>query len=213
MRAVIFDFDGTIADSFAAVMDIAYRVTKNEQLADINHVETMRASHTGLREAIKLLDIPRWRGLWLLKKGRNIMAKDINRVPLFAGMAEALARLSSAKYEMYIVTSNSTKNVEKFLSIRGILPNFKAVYGGAGLFKKQRLIKKVLKENSLEAEAAIYVGDEVRDIEAAKLIGMPAMAVTWGYNTEQLLLQHQPTILVRSPKQMADAIIAWGDSF
>ena len=96
MRAVIFDFDGTIADSFAAVMDIAYRVTKNEQLADIKHLEEMRAKHMSLREAIKLLDIPRWRGLWLLKKGRNIMAKDINRVPLFAGMATASAAPESS---------------------------------------------------------------------------------------------------------------------
>lgn len=209
MRAVIFDFDGTIADSFSAVMDIAYRLTNKEQLADINNVQAMRNNHTGLREAIKMLDLPRWRVPWLLKKGRSIMAKDINGVPLFEGMNETLSRLASAKYELFIVTSNSTHNVERFLTIRGILPYFKGVYGGAGLFKKQSLIKRVLRLNALNPSDTIYVGDEVRDIEAAKSLNMPIIAVSWGYNTEQLLLQHSPTVLARTPKQLADVIIGW----
>ena len=212
MRAVIFDFDGTIADSFTAVIDIAYRLTKNEQLADINNVQAIRNSHKGLREVIQLLDIPRWRGAWLMKKGRSIMAKDINNVPLFAGMDEALGRLKRADYELFIVSSNSTRNVEQFLTIRGISSEFKGVYGGAGLYKKQRLIKKVMKLNALNAAAVIFVGDEVRDIEAAKLLNIPVIAVSWGYNTEQLLLQHQPTILARTPKQLADVIIGWNDT-
>ncbi len=211
MRAVIFDFDGTIADSFTAVMDIAYRVTKNEQLKDINNVLAIKDSHKGLREAVKILDIPRWRGIWMLKKGRKIMSKDILNVPLFEGIDEALARLRRAQYELFIVTSNSTKNVEKFLSTKGILSEFKAIYGGASLFNKQSLIKRLIKDNKLKISSTMYVGDEVRDIEAAKLLNMPIIAVSWGYNTEQLLLQHKPTILARTPKQLADVIIGWDD--
>ena len=212
MRAVIFDFDGTIADSFAAVMDIAYRVTKKAELADINNIHAMRNQHIGLREAIKLLDIPRWQGAWLIKKGRNIIAKDIHAVPLFEGMEEALARLNQAKYDLYIVTSNSTRNVERFLASRGLAGEFKKVYGGAGLFKKSRLIKRVLKSNRLSHETTVYVGDEVRDIEAARLVEMPVIAVSWGYNTEQLLLQHQPTVLARTPQQLTDIIIGWDEN-
>ena len=140
------------------------------------------------------------------------MAKDIHVIPLFEGMDQALARLNQAKYELFIVTSNSTRNVERFLASRGILGEFKKVYGGAGLFKKSRLIKKVLKSNRISHESAVYVGDEVRDIEAAKLVDMPVIAVSWGYNTEQLLLQHQPTVLARTPEQMADIIIGWDEN-
>lgn len=212
MRAVIFDFDGTIADSFTAVIDIAYRLTKNEQLADINQVQAMRSKHNGLREAIRLLNIPRWKGVWLLKEGRRIMAKDIHKVPLFDGIDEALTRLHQAGFELYIVSSNSTHNVERFLTIRGILADFKKVYGGVSLFKKDRTIKRVLKLNGLDKSEVIYVGDEVRDIEAAKAINMPVIAVAWGYNTQHLLLQHQPTVLVHTPKQLADIIIGWSNT-
>jgi phosphoglycolate phosphatase len=210
MRAVIFDFDGTIADSFTAVIDIAYKLTKNEQLADINHIHGLRSKHNGLREAIRLLDLPQWRGAWLLKKGRKMMAQDINGIPMFAGMDQAISRLRNAKFELFIVTSNSTNNVERFLSSQGMLDDFKAVYGGAGMFSKQRLIKKAMKINRLSPNTAIYVGDEVRDIEAARELKMPVVAVTWGYNTEQLLLQHQPNVVAREPKQLADVIIDWG---
>ncbi len=209
MRAVIFDFDGTIADSFTAVIDIAYRLTQSELLADTNHVHKLRNKHNGLREAIRILDIPHWKGAWMLKKGRKMMARDIKDIPLFEGMGQAIARLSDAKFELFVVTSNSTSNVERFLSNHGILDDFKAIYGGAGMFSKQRLIKKAMKLNRLSPNTAIYVGDEVRDIEAAKELKMPVVAITWGYNTEQLLLRHHPTLVARNPKQMVENIIEW----
>ncbi|MGH7233862.1 MAG: HAD hydrolase-like protein, partial [Candidatus Saccharimonadales bacterium] len=189
-----------------------HHLTKSEQLADVNNAYELRNNHTSLREAIRMLDLPRWRGAWLLKRGRKMMAKDIHDIPLIDGMDEALAKLHAAKFEMFIVTSNSKRNVERFLSIRGVLGDFKAVYGGAGMFSKQRLIRKALKQNRLAPGSVVYVGDEVRDIESAKAINMPIIAVTWGFNTEQLLLQYQPTLIARTPKQLADAIIGWGDS-
>jgi phosphoglycolate phosphatase len=209
MRAVIFDFDGTIADSFTAVIDIVYRLTKIEQLSDVNNAYNLHNNHTGLREAIRMLDMPRWRGAWLLKKGRKMMAQNIQDIPMFEGMDQAIARLRNAKFEMFIVTSNSKPNVERFLSRQGILGDFKAIYGSAGIFDKQRLIKKAMRLNRLSPNTAVYVGDEVRDIEAAKDLNMPIIAVTWGYNTEQLLLQHRPTKLAREPRQLADVLIGW----
>ena len=132
-------------------------------------------------------------------------------MPLFEGMDQALVRLSQSKFELYIVSSNSKRNVERFLASRGILGEFKAVYGGAGLFNKDQLIRRVLKSNHLSPKSTVYVGDEVRDIEAAKRVDMPVIAVSWGYNTEKLLLQHQPTVLARSPQQLADIIIGWDE--
>lgn len=125
-------------------------------------------------------------------------------------MEEALFKLYSENYDLYIITSNSKKNVERFLGEKGILTYFRRVYGGAGLFNKQRLIKKVLKNSRLDAESTIYVGDEVRDVVAAKALNMPVIAVTWGYNSEQLLLTYQPTIIVRRPEQLSRVIAGWG---
>ena len=210
MRAVIFDFDGTIADSFSMVMTIAYDLTKHEQLKDINQINEMRRNNVSLTQAINSLGVPRWKWAWLLRQGRRMMSRNIHKIPLFDGMGEALFKLYSENYELYIITSNSKNNVERFLSEKGILTYFRGVYGGAGLFNKQRLIKKVLKTSRLDAKSTIYVGDEVRDVMAAKTLNMPVIAVTWGYNSEQLLLTCQPTIIVRSPEQLSRVIVGWG---
>ncbi len=212
MRAVIFDFDGTLADSFTAVIAIAYKLTKREQLADLNHAQTMRNNNAGLVQAISTLEIPRWKWPWLLQRGRRVMAREIHKVPLFPGMEEVLERLKRDSYEMYIISSNSVSNVDRFLTEKGILPYFNKVYGGSGLFDKAKTIKKLMKEQSLDPSSTIYVGDEVRDIEATKQLNMPCVAVSWGYNSEDLLLQHSPMVVARTPKQLENIIIEWGNT-
>lgn len=212
MRAVIFDFDGTIADSFTAVIGIAYRLTKREQLADVNRAVMMRDSNMGLRQAIRDLEIPRWQWPWLLKRGRKIMSREIHQIPLFPGMEATLKQLHDQKFELFIITSNSRSNAERFLIEKGILQYFKKVYGGVGLFDKSKVIKRVLKDNRLNPSEAVYVGDEVRDIEAARSIEMPIVAVTWGYNSEKLLVDHSPTVVVRSPEQLASVVVEWGNT-
>lgn len=210
MRAVIFDFDGTLADSFTIVVKIAYDLTKHEQLADINRALEMRRQHQGLTQAAKELNIPRWRWPSLLRRGRKIMSHEIHKVPLVSGMDEVLKRLNAENYEMFIISSNSRSNVEHFLAAKGIAGYFKNVYGGSGLLDKARVIKRVLKANNLKPDAVIYVGDEVRDIVAAKQVNMPCIAVSWGYNSEELLLRYSPTILARDPMQLANVISEWG---
>ena len=212
MRAVIFDFDGTLADSFEAVMAIAYKLTRHEQLADINHVTSMRDNNMGLRQAIKILEIPRWQWPWLLKRGRQIMSQEVERIPLFPDIKKTLNELHKKDFELFIISSNSRANVDKFLKDKEIIQYFKKVYGGVGLFDKSRVIKRVLRENKLPASNAIYVGDEVRDIEAAKKTSIPIIAVTWGYNSEKLLDKHSPTIIARSPSQLGKAITEWGNT-
>jgi len=212
MRAVILDFDGTIADSFSTVINIAYQITKRPQLADVKQIESMRADNLGLKDLISGLDIPKWKWPWLLYRGKRLMAKDIHRIPLFSGMREVLAALKDQKYELYIISSNSTANVQRFINENGLLPYFTKVYGGAALFDKAKLIKKVLKEQKLDPISAVYVGDEVRDILAAKQVGMPCIAVSWGYNSGDLLVQNSPMVVVRNPKQLLRIITEWGNT-
>lgn len=211
MRAVIFDFDGTLADSFTAVIDIAHRLTKREQLADPGHVKAMRDQNMGLRQAIRSLRIPRWQWPWLLRRGRRLMSHEIHFIPLFPGMAEVLAKLNTEKIELFIISSNSRANVNRFLSEKGISSYFKKVYGGVALFDKARVIKRVLKDNRLSIKSTLYIGDEVRDVEAAKQLDLPMVAVTWGYNSEALLLNHSPTIMAHNPKQLDKIILGWAD--
>ena len=78
------------------------------------------------------------------------------------------------------------------------------------MLEKDKVIKRVLKHERLDPSSAIYVGDEVRDIEAAKRLGMPCAAVAWGYNSDVLLASYAPMVVVRTPKQLEKVLTEWG---
>lgn len=210
MKAVIFDFDGTIADSFSTVIAISFHLTRNSQLADLEQVKYLRDNGVSLTQAIKRLDIPKWRWPWLLQRGRSMMANQIHQVPVFPGIEEVLRALSKEKFQLFIISSNSATNVKKFLQDKNLLPYFDRIYGGAGLFDKAKIIRKVLKSEGLSSDSVVYVGDEVRDIVAASQVGIECIAVSWGYNSGKLLKKYSPRVVVDSSKQLKQSINEWG---
>lgn len=210
MRTVIFDFDGTIADSMGTVVAIAYELTKLEQLSSLEKVTWLKDNNVSLVKTIKSFNIPKRQWPWLLRRGRLMMAKQIHKVPLFPGMEEVLRELRREKYQLIIISTNSKSNVERFLVDKELQVYFDKIYGGAGLFDKAKIIKRVLKEEGLAPESAIYVGDEVRDIVASQQVNVPCVAVSWGYNNESLLVQYSPTAIARTPSQLLSFILEWG---
>jgi len=212
MRSIIFDFDGTIADSFPIVVDITHKLTKKAELSNLDQVEQYRNNNFGLVEALKTLQIPKWKLPYLLFRGRSLLTKQIEQVPMFPGIDNLLANLVKENYHLYIISSNSTKNVEKFLLQKGLIRYFIKVYGGAGLFDKAKLIAKLIKKEALDLDSCVYVGDEVRDIDAAKKLNIPCIAVSWGYNSDSLLAEANPMVVARDPKQLENIIIEWGNT-
>jgi phosphoglycolate phosphatase len=77
------------------------------------------------------------------------------------------------------------------------------VYGDARLFGKDRLLRHI---QALGHERLIYVGDETRDIEAAKRAGAKSIAVAWGYNNAAILKRHNPDKLVFEPSEITGCI-------
>jgi phosphoglycolate phosphatase-like HAD superfamily hydrolase len=71
------------------------------------------------------------------------------------------------------------------------------------------MLRKILKQNKLKPADVIYVGDEMRDIEAAKSVGIEVVAVTWGFNDESRLENEAPTVLVRNRPELAKVLISW----
>jgi len=209
MNTIIFDFDGTIADSFDIVISIAYKLTKKQEISNIAQVEQYRNNNLGLMDALKTLNIPKWKLPYLLLMGRSMMAQQIENVPMFAGIDSLLSDLVNNKFSLYIISSNSTKNIEKFLLQKGLIGYFIRAYGGAGLFNKSKLIAKLIKKESIDRQNCVYVGDEVRDVQAAKKLNIPCIAVSWGYNSDHLLMKANPMVVARNTEQLKQIIIEW----
>lgn len=203
---IIFDFDGTIADSLPLVIRLYEEMLRSGEPMPLEEIERLRGM--SLLQVGRELRIMPWRVPLLLGRGRARMRREIGSVDIFPGMSELIRKLHEEGHTLYVVSSNSVRNIRPFLKRYGLNKQFKHLYGNAGLLGKGRLLKLVAKRNHLHLDETIYIGDEVRDIEAAKKAGMRIISVTWGYNTEAVLRDHLPDFIAVKPTDILTAIKA-----
>jgi len=199
MDTLIFDFDGTLADSFSLMLEIAYRITGIGPLTD---EEVARLRRFSIMKVRKELHIPLRKVPRLVTEGRHEMRERIGEVTTFAGIADALEALHSAGHRLLVMSSNSEDNVRAFLRKQGLERYFDAVYGGVGVFDKASSLRKVLRANRLDKRQCWYVGDEVRDIIAAHKVGVRVVSVDWGYQDPAALAEHKPDVLIHQPHEL-----------
>lgn len=198
-KTFIFDFDGTIADSFELVVDIAY------ELLDIDPLSTQEIAHLRRLPLLKVareLHIPFTRIPRLIFKGRSLMTQRMGEVQPCAGMPQAIRALAELDCRLLLISSNGAHNVRTFLRAHGLEQYFESVHGGVGLFDKSGAVRKVLKRQHIDKNDCYYVGDEVRDAQAAKKAGVHAVSVTWGYQDAQALEDCKPFAVIHKPSQL-----------
>lgn len=198
-KTLIFDFDGTIADSFELVMEIVYELTN---IPRQNAQDVARLRKLPLLKAMGEMKIPLARVPGLLIKGRQMMHEHIQEVHPFPGLPGTLQKLQEAGYHMLVMSSNSEQNVRTFLRAHDLERFFDGVYGGASVFSKVGALRKVMRRNRLEPANCYYIGDEVRDIVAATKAGIDPVAVTWGYQAPEALVEHHPYAIAEKPADL-----------
>lgn len=200
MAAIIFDFDGTIADSFEVIVDIFERITKRPEKLTAVAIDELRGYP--LEIVANRLKISWWKMPFLLFRGRRMMSRRMAEIPLFPGIAKVIEELHAEGHELFLVSSNSNRNVRKFLKAHHLYKYFVEIRGNAGLIGKPRILRKLVRSNSLEMKDCIYVGDETRDILATRVIGMRIIAVSWGFANTDFLKSMQPTALANRPQEI-----------
>jgi phosphoglycolate phosphatase-like HAD superfamily hydrolase len=143
---------------------------------------------------------------FLLRKVREYLHQEILNLKTIPGIQDALVQLKHEGYCLGILTSNSEENVKLFLKKHGLQYLFTFIYSETSLFSKDKSIRKLMKKNNLSSEEIIYVGDETRDIEASKKIHIKVIAVTWGFNSGEVLAQHNPDFLIQQPSELIEVL-------
>lgn len=197
MKSIIFDFDGTLANSLPVVIEIAESLLKQK----ISKDQIAKFQNMTAKQILKEANVPLYKVPGLLVKARPLLQKRMNEVKLFKGLDEQI-RLLAENYDLYVVSSNSALIISEFLDTNNLDRYFKRIYGNVGIFSKAQAIKRVMKHERVNVKQAIYIGDEVRDIEASKKIKLPIISVTWGYNGESILKSYKPNYLAREPSDI-----------
>lgn len=196
---LVFDFDGTLADSLPMTIAIYRQLTGDKDEWSDADVEAMRKMT--LLQLARKLGVSLWRAPFLVRRGRKIMHARMQEITSFSGMTESIQSLHERGYAMHIVTSNSTENVNEFLRQHNLKEYFDEIHGGVWLLSKARVLKK-MRRKFKHAQDVYYIGDEARDVAASKKARTKIVSVTWGYNHKDLLKQLQPDYLVDEPTDL-----------
>lgn len=201
-RVVIFDFDGTIADTFPAILKIVNLHAKDFGFSPINPREFEKLRNKSLQELIKKFKISFFKLPFILIEGRRELNREMDNVRLFPGIKETLLALKEKGLRLSILTSNSEGNVKKLLERYNLDGIFDFIHAEFDLFGKAKNLKNLMQKNKLLATDVIYVGDEIRDIEACKANNVQIISVTWGFNKKEILQKYKPDYIVDKPEEI-----------
>ena len=194
IKMVIFDFDGTIADTEKWSLDIYNTLAKKYGYKTFTFEEFEEIKKHPIPKILTMLDIPYRKIFTLLKEGQKILKKNIDSVEAFNdNIKNILDAIKKQTGKIGFISSNTKKNIGRFCRNKKISVDF---IRSSPLFTKEIMIQSIMRKYNVEANQVIYVGDEVRDIESSKKAGVYMAAATWGYNSRDLLSQAEPDFLI-----------------
>jgi phosphoglycolate phosphatase len=201
----IFDFDGTLADSlpwFFASLDQTADHFGLDRI-DMSRMEALREMSS--RDALKLIGVPMLKLPAISIYIRDRFAEHMADIQLFAGAADMLAALHEAGVKLAMVSSNAEPNVRHVLgSAAGIIDHYAC---GSSLWGKADKFRGVLRALRQSPARTIGIGDEIRDIDAARKVGLSAGSMTFGYNSRRALEQHGPEYLFDDYEALKRAVL------
>jgi phosphoglycolate phosphatase len=193
-RLAIFDFDGTLADSFPFFLSVHNSIADRHGFRRIEPHEVAELRHRPTREIIKRAGLPFWKLPMVAQSFTAAMRERAHEIAVFDGVHAALERLQERGVTLALVTSNAIENVRLILGA-ATLARFAHLECGASMFGKATLIKRTTKKIGIDAGATIYIGDQLVDAEAAREADVAFGAVAWGYASVEALTAARPDIL------------------
>lgn len=206
-KLAIFDFDGTLADSFPWAQSIANDIADKHRFKRIEPSEQEVLRGFSARQVIKHLGVPWWKMPFIARDVQSAMARDIAMIALFEGVDALFQDLARRGIILAIVSSNSEQNIRSVLGKQNAaLVHFFEC--GVSLFGKSAKIKKLLRRCKVLPGEAILIGDEIRDGEAAQKARVAFGAVAWGYTHVEALEAQAPHALFASMDDIARELVA-----
>ena len=198
---VIFDFDGTLADTFALGSQLI-----NEYADQLGYKQIDFAANKdkSARELIKMSGVRFWQIPGFIRFFRQKSVERAAEVNAFDGIPDLVRRLHDNGFQLGIMTTNSAQTISIFLQKYGLTDLFTYIKPEISLFGKKRAIRRARRH--LKSEI-IYIGDELRDIEACRATDVPIISVSWGFNSTEILEKNNPGMVAASAEEVYNTII------
>ncbi len=200
---IVFDWDGTLMDSEsrivacmqAAVEDAGAEPISNEAVKGIIGLELGKAVQTlypeGDAEFVQKM-VDRYR--------HHYIVQDKTPSPLFEGVEATLQQLHDRGLLLAVATGKGRRGLDKVLDETGLRPLFHTTRCADEAFSKPHpdMLEQILAEMGVEPQAALMIGDTSFDLQMAQSAKVDAVAVSFGVQHCDNLLQYKPLLCVDS---------------
>ena len=184
-QAVLFDFDGTLADSYAAITASVNYVLDHFTRPQLRESQVRSLVGHGLEQLMETIlpDIdPKLSARFYRDHHPTVMGPLTKLLP---GVAEGLIRLNDQGIRMGICSNKPTFFTRKLVDQLGITPYFGVIYGpdSAGSPKPDpAMLTKAIHHLNAHSSDSLYVGDMVVDIETGRAAGVETWVMPTGSN-------------------------------
>ena len=199
---LIFDFDGTLANTIETGIGIYNEIAAEYELNPMTRDDVVELRQLNIRAVLARLGINKITAIKIATRIRREIHSRMDEVEIFPGVADAIRCLKDEGYRMGILSSNSTENIRNFIQRFELAHCFEFIEAGVSLFGKSTRINQVLKNRNLSKRNVIYIGDETRDMEAARKSKVSMIAVCWGANQREAMLAEGPDFCVDCPSEL-----------
>jgi len=191
MKAIIFDFDGVLTDTF----EFVYKIN-----LDIREEKFTREEYRDFFNG-NLFDTP---GITEQSdKFYKIQNETFKHLKIDPNIKKNLLTLS--KYPLFIISSNMEVTINEFLE-RNDAEVFKDILGFESHTSKVEKFKTIFKKHNLSADDCIFITDTLGDILEANKVGIKTIAVDFGFHDKKRLEKGHPYKIVSSFKEIVETI-------
>jgi phosphoglycolate phosphatase len=204
-RLAVFDFDGTLADSFPFFLDVFAEIARAHGFRELSREHLLALRGASAREMMGHVGMPAWKLPRVALHFRRLMAEQRASIRLFPGVAALLQRLHAAGVRIAVLTSNGEDNVRAMLGpeLAALVSDYEC---GVAMFGKRHRLRRVVARSGVSPADVLTIGDELRDLDAARACGVAFGAVSWGFTTRAALAARDPDFLFETPEEIERAM-------
>lgn len=210
LKCVIFDWDGTLADSISKITACKHFLALKYKLARPS-VETVR-NVLGLPFELALSTCFPTANKEILKQMgtefHSLMQQDEYQADLYSGVKDMLASLKEQGIMLAIATSKDRRELNKALLFHKLTDVFDISCCGKEYKEKPdpTMINSIMAKLSLHANECLMIGDTTTDVEFANRAGIPVVCVSFGAHSKERLQRLAPSALIDNWEQIHGVI-------
>lgn len=204
-KYIIFDFDGTLADSKETAVTAYNRLAERRGYRHLTEADIPIMQKQNIAERCKYVGVKMFMIPFLAGEFYNDYRASMKEMELYQGTREMLLKIHDMGIKMAIISSNHSQIIQNFLDKEQV-NCIDDIICSKFIFAKHRMLKRFMKEHNLEKEDLIYVGDECRDINSCKKIGLKVIWVSWGFDLFQAAAASDPDYMVEEKQEILDIL-------